>query len=42
MEEYVKMDLQEVGWQSMGLIDLALDTDSWKALVNVLLNFRVP
>ena len=30
MEEYIKMDLQEVGWENMGLIDLFLDRDRWE------------
>jgi len=41
-EEYIKMDLEEVEWERMGLIDLVLDSDRWGALVKALLNFRVP
>jgi hypothetical protein len=41
MEEYIKMDLQEVGWRSMALIDLVLDRVRWRALVNAVLNFPV-
>jgi hypothetical protein len=36
------MDLQEVGWESMGLIDLILDGERWRVLVIMVLNFRVP
>jgi hypothetical protein len=36
------MDLQEVGWGSMDWIDLAEETDRWHALVNVVMNLRVP
>jgi hypothetical protein len=37
-----KMDLREIGWGSMDLIDLAQDRDQWRALVNTVMNFWVP
>jgi hypothetical protein len=38
----IKMDLREIGWDGMNWIDLAQDRDRWKALVNTVMNLRVP
>jgi hypothetical protein len=38
----IKMDLREVKWDGMNWIDLAQDRDQQKALVNTVLNLRVP
>jgi hypothetical protein len=38
----IKMDLRETGWDGMDSIDLAQDRDQWRALVNKVMNLRVP
>jgi hypothetical protein len=38
----IKMDLREIGWDGVDWIDLAQDRDQWRAVVNTVMNFRVP
>jgi len=42
MGGYYETDLQEVGYEGTDWIELAKDRDRWQALVNVVMNLRVP
>jgi hypothetical protein len=41
-EDNIRMDLREIGWSGMDWIDVAQDRDQWRALVNRVMNLRVP
>jgi hypothetical protein len=38
----IKMDLREIEWGGMDWIDLTEDRDQWRALVNTVIDLRVP
>jgi hypothetical protein len=38
----IRLDLEEVGWGDVDWIGLAKDRNKWRALVNSVLNLRVP
>jgi hypothetical protein len=40
--DYIRKDLGEVGWGDVDWIGLAKDRNKWIALVNSVLNLRVP
>jgi hypothetical protein len=38
----IKMDLLEIGWGGVDWIGLAQERDKWRALMNAVMNLRVP
>ena len=41
-EDNIKMDLKKVGCRVMDWIDVSEDLDTWRALVNAVMNIQVP
>jgi hypothetical protein len=41
-EDNIKMNLREIGFWDVDLIHLAQDRDRWRALMNTVMNLRVP
>ena len=41
-EENIRIDLEEIGTNAGNWVDSAQDRDYWRALVNAVLNLRVP
>jgi hypothetical protein len=37
----IKINFREIGWDGMDWIDLALDRDQWRALVNTVMKLLV-
>jgi hypothetical protein len=40
--ENIRMDLGEIGWDGVVWMDMAQVMDRWRALLNTVMNFRVP
>jgi hypothetical protein len=41
-EDNIERDLREIGFEDVDLIHWAQDRDRWQALVNTVMNLRVP
>jgi hypothetical protein len=41
-EDNIRIDLREIEWDGMDWIDLAQDRDQWRALLNTVMNLRIP
>jgi hypothetical protein len=41
-EDNIRMDLTEVVWQDVDWMHLVRDSDHWRAVVNTVINLRVP
>ena len=41
-EHIIRMDLEEIGINAGNVVDSAQDRDYWRALLNTVLNLRVP
>jgi len=41
-EDNIKMNLTETGWKAADWIHLTQDTDQWRAVVNAVMNPRIP
>jgi hypothetical protein len=41
-DDNIEMELREVGWEGVDWIDMAQRRDRWRALVNAVMNLRIP
>jgi hypothetical protein len=41
-EDNIRMDITETGCEGMKWMHLTQDSDKWKALMNMVMNFKVP
>jgi hypothetical protein len=42
MKDNIRMDLREKAWEDVDWLHVTQDRDQWRALVNTVMNFRVP
>jgi hypothetical protein len=41
-EDNIRMDIREVEWEGVDWMHLVQDRDQWRAVVNMVMNLRVP
>jgi hypothetical protein len=41
-EDNIRMDLREIGWEYVDWIHMTQNRDMWRAVVNTVMNRRVP
>jgi hypothetical protein len=41
-EHSIRMDLREIGWEGVYWMHLVQNRDRWRALVNTVMNIRIP
>jgi hypothetical protein len=41
-EGKIRMDLREIGWEGVDWLHVAQNRDQWRAVVNTVMNFRIP
>jgi hypothetical protein len=41
-KDNIKTDHKEIGWERVDCINLAKDSDRWRAFVNTVMNLRIP
>jgi hypothetical protein len=41
-EDYIRIDLREIGWEGIDWMYMAQDRDQWQALVNTVMNLQIP
>jgi hypothetical protein len=41
-EDNIRMDLREIGWEGVDWVHLDQERDQWRAVVNTVMNLRIP
>jgi hypothetical protein len=41
LEDSIRRNLREIGWEGVDWIHLAQDMDQWRSLVNTVMNLRI-
>jgi hypothetical protein len=42
LEENIRIDVRDIGWERVNWMHLSQDRDQWRAVVNTVINVRVP